>query len=207
MRDGRTGTRAALAAAAWLLCPTSPATGEAVNEAYIRSMAAPEGSVLVVEYRDGNGGVTDRRGFASRSGFRPRSPTQIRINESLAIRLHGIEPCQGEMVNEKEGYAGPCHDYARHGLEVLLRAPSVIFCRALAREAGARLQNASCHGYYSYPGAADTIAMFEEQLVSLGIHRIVRTPDGTALRADLEAAERIGRTGFGMWADPTISAR
>ncbi len=49
--------------------------------------------------------------------------------------------------------------------------------------------------------------MFEEQLVSLGSHRIAKRPDGTPARVDLKEAEAIGRKGYGMWADPRVSGQ
>jgi len=49
--------------------------------------------------------------------------------------------------------------------------------------------------------------MFEEQLVSLGTHRIAKRADGTPTRADLKEAEDIGRRGYGMWADPRVAGQ
>ena len=71
--------------------------------------------------------------------------------------------------------------------------------------AGAPAQDATCYGYYNYPGSLDTVDMFEEQLVSLGSHRVTRRPDGTLARADLKEAQDIGQRGYGMWADPRIA--
>lgn len=175
---------------------------EPVDEAYVRSLAAPGRTVLVMEYYDGQGNVAERKGFASASGFRVISPTDFRVDAKLTVHLHGIEPCEGDMVNRKEDFAGSCQDYARQGLETLLQSPRVIYCRAFVSETGAQVQDATCYGYYHFPGSLDTIDMFEEQLVSLGSHRIAKRPDGTPARTDLEEAEAIGRRGFGMWADP-----
>lgn len=111
------------------------------------------------------------------------------------------------MVNRKEDFAGTCDDYARKGLITLLQSPRVIYCRAFVSESGAPVQDATCYGYYHYPGSLDTIDMFEEQLVSLGSHRIAKRQDGTPARADLKEAEAIGRRGFGMWADPRIAGQ
>ncbi|CAG0981853.1 hypothetical protein RHIZO_01781 [Rhizobiaceae bacterium] len=180
---------------------------EPVDEAYFRSLAAPGKTVLVMEYYDGQGKVSERKGYASASGFRATSATDFRVDADLTVHLHGIEPCQGEMVNHKEGFAGSCDDYARRGLETLLQSPKVIYCRAFVSETGAKAQDATCYGYYNYPGSLDTIDMFEEQLVSLGSHRIARRPDGTPARTDLTEAEEIGRRGFGMWADPRIAGQ
>jgi hypothetical protein len=180
---------------------------EPLDEAYIRSLAAPGKTVLVMEYYDGQGKVSERKGYASASGFRATSATDFRVDADLTVHLYGIEPCLGEMVNRKEGFAGSCDDYARRGLETLLQSPKVIYCRAFVSETGAKAQDATCYGYYNYPGSLDTIDMFEEQLVSLGSHRIARRPDGTPARTDLKEADEIGRRGFGMWADPRIAGQ
>lgn len=178
-----------------------------VDEAYVRSLAAPGKTVLVIEYYDGQGKVTERKGFASVSGFRASSANDFRVDAKLTVHLYGIEPCQGDMVNRKEDFAGSCEDYARRGLETLLQSPRVIYCRAFVSETEAQAQDATCYGYYNYPGSLDTVDMFEEQLVSLGSHRVAKRPDGTAARTDLADAEAIGRRGYGMWADPRIAGQ
>ena len=178
-----------------------------VDEAYVRSLAAPVKIVLVMEYYDGQGNVLERKGYASASGFKAVSPTDFRVDATLTVHLYGIEPCTGDMVNRKEGFAGSCEDYARQGLATLLQSPRVIYCRAFVSETGAQAQDATCYGYYNYPGSLDTVDMFEEQLVSLGSHRVAKRPDGTPTRTDLKEAEDIGRRGYGMWADPRIAAQ
>lgn len=183
---------------------TPAGAAEAIDEAYVRSLAAPGRTVLVVEYYDGQQGVAERTGYSSSTGFSPISPTEFRVDRHVAIRLYGIEPCSGHMVNRQEDFAGSCDDFARSGLETLLQSPRVVFCRAFVSEMNAAVQNATCYGYYHFPGSLDTVDMFEEQLVSLGTHRIAKRPDGTPARSDLEEAERIGRGGFGMWADPRV---
>jgi endonuclease YncB( thermonuclease family) len=176
----------------------------AVDKDYIRSLAAPGKTVLVIEYYDGQGKVADRKGYASASGFVAISPTDIRVSETVTVRLYGIEPCDGDMVNQREQFSGSCTEFARRGLQTLLKSPKVVFCRAFVSEARAPTQDATCYGYYNYPGSLDTVDMFEEQLVSLGTHRIATKPDGTLERPDLRAAGATGRGGFGMWADPRI---
>jgi len=176
-----------------------------VDEAYVRSLAAPGKTVLVMEYYDGQGKVSERKGYASASGFKAISATDFRVDARLTVHLYGIEPCEGDMVNRKEDFAGSCEDYARQGLATLLQSPRVIYCRAFVSEAGAPAQDATCYGYYNYPGSLDTVDMFEEQLVSLGSHRVTRRPDGTLARADLKEAQDIGQRGYGMWADPRIA--
>lgn len=196
--------RAAGCLAALSACLPAYAAGP-VDQAYVRSLAAPGKTVLVVEYYDGEGKVAERKGYASASGFKAVSATDFQVDSSLTIHLYGIEPCQGDMVNRKEDFAGSCDDYARQGLATLLQSPRVIYCRAFVSETGAQAQDATCYGYYNYPGSLDSIDMFEEQLVSLGTHRIAKRPDGTPARNDLAEAEAIGRRGYGMWADPRIA--
>jgi hypothetical protein len=179
----------------------------AIDKDYIRSLAAPGKTVLVIEYYDGQGGVTERTGFSSATGFKATSPTDFRVDASVAIHLYGIEPCEGSMVNRQENFAGSCEEFARRGLETLLQSPKVIFCRAFVSEMNAAAQDATCYGYYHFPGSLDTVDMFEEQLVSLGTHRIAKKPDGSPARPDLADAEKIGKGGFGMWADPRIRAQ
>lgn len=178
---------------------------EPVNEDYVRSLAAPGKTVLVIEYYDGQGKVVDREGFASASGYKAISPTDFRVDEKLSLHLFGIKPCDGDMVNRKEDFAGSCADFAQRGLATLLQSPKVVFCRSFVTEQNAPLQDATCYGYYNYPGSLDSVDMFEEQLVSLGTHRIAEKADGSPARADLVEAEKIGRGGYGMWADPRIN--
>lgn len=198
--------RAAGYVAAISACLPAYAAGP-VDEAYVRSLAAPGKIVLVMEYYDGQGNVSERKGYASASGFKAVSPTDFRVDATLTVHLYGIEPCTGDMVNRKEEFAGSCEDYARQGLATLLQSPRVIYCRAFVSETGAQAQDATCYGYYNYPGSLDTVDMFEEQLVSLGSHRVAKRPDGTPTRTDLKEAEDIGRRGYGMWADPRIAAQ
>jgi hypothetical protein len=199
-------TRTLWSATVSTVCAVSAGAVEPVDEDYVRSLASPGKAVLVMEYRDDEGRVNKRRGFASISGFASLSATDFRIDAGTVIHLYGIEPCEGDLVNDREAFAGSCQAYAREGLDTLLQGAKVIFCRAFVREENAPVQDATCYGYYSYPDF-DAVYMFEQQLVSVGAHRIARTPDGTPLRADLEEAEAIGKIGYGMWADPRIGAR
>ena len=163
---------------------TSPAGAAGmVDKDYIRSLAAPGRTVLVIEYYDGQGRVAERKGYASAAGFGATSPTDIRVDETVT---------------------GSCADFARRGLETMLKSPKVIFCRVFVSEQNAPAQDATCYAYYNYPGSLDAVDMLEEQLVSLGSHRIAKKPDGSSARPDLQKAEKIGRSGFGMWADPRI---
>jgi len=180
--------------------------GGTVDRAYVKSLAAPGKAALVIEYYDPAGKVVDRKGFASPSGFHAKSPVDVEVDAKVGLHLYGLEPCWGEMVNQKEGFAGKCGDYARQQLEVLLNSAEVIFCRAFLTERDAPLQDATCFGYYNYPGSLDTVDNLEEQLVSLGALRLSKKQDGSLMRPDLAGAEKIGRGGFGMWADPRVQA-
>ncbi|WP_183940431.1 hypothetical protein [Rhizobium paranaense] len=177
------------------------ATG-AVDAAYVKSFAAPGKTVLIVEYYNGDRKVVGRKGFASATGFKVASPTDIAVDDKVRLHLFGIEPCVGEMVNRKENFAGKCEDFAREQLAILLKSPKVLFCRGFVSEENAPIQDATCFGYYNYPGTLDTVDNIEEQLLSLGAVKLSKKPDGTPMRPDLAGAEKIGRSGFEMWADP-----
>ncbi|OWW02415.1 hypothetical protein ATY81_22025 [Rhizobium sp. R72] len=174
----------------------------AAEPAYIKSLVAPGKTVLVVEYYDGSKTVVSRKGYASATGFRAISPTEISIDGKTALHLYGVEPCQGEMVNRWEGFAGPCQDFAQQQLKTLLKYPKVILCRAFLSEENAPRQDVTCFGYYYFPGSLDSISNFEEQLVAVGALRLATKPDGSLMRPDLADEEKIGRHGYGMWADP-----
>lgn len=181
---------------------------EDINKDYIKSLAAPGKAVLVVEYYDGSGKVVDRKGYASQAGYKAVSPTDFRVDDKTTLHLFGLEPCQGEMVNRKDDFAGTCAAYAQDQLQIMLKSPKVIFCRAFVSEQSAPKQNATCYGYYNYPGSLDTVDMFEEQLLSLGALRLAKNPDGSFVRPDLAKAEEIGKAGsYGMWADPRAKSQ
>lgn len=199
-----TGTT--LIVSGWLAAAAHAAP--AIDENYIKSLAAPGKIALVIEYYDGKGDVAERRGFASATGYKALSGTDIQINDKLTAHLYGVKPCEGELVNRAEGFSGTCADYAKQQLQVMLQSPKVLFCRAFITEIDAPKQNVTCWGYYNYPNALDSVDMLEEQLVSNGALEIVRKSDGNPERADLVEAEKIGREGsFGMWADPRIGGR
>jgi hypothetical protein len=194
----------------WMLlaAATGPAVaGGGVDREYIKSLAAPGKAVLVLEYYDGNRRVVARNGFASVSGYKAISPTDIRVDDKVTLHLFGLEPCEGDMVNRQENYAGSCVDYAVQQLQIILKSPGVVFCRAFLSEQNAPLQDATCFGYYNYPGSLETVDNFEEQLVSFGALRLSKKSDGTLMRPDLVPAEKIGRGGFGMWADPRVESQ
>lgn len=179
-----------------------------INKDYIKSLAAPGKTVLVLEYYDGSGKVADRKGYATTAGFKAVSPTDFRVDDKTTLHLFGLEPCKGEMVNRSEDFAGSCTDYAQQQLQILLQNPKVVFCRAFVSEQGSPVQNATCYGYYNFPGSLDSVDMFEEQLLSLGALRLAKKPDGTPVRPDLSKAEEIGQKGsFGMWADPRVKGQ
>ena len=129
---GWTCSMALIAATAMSSSPTLAAG--VVDEPYVKSLAAAGKTVLVIEYYDGNRKVVGRQGFASATGFKAASPTDIRVDDKVRLHLYGVEPCAGEMVNRKENFAGRCDDFAQTQLEILLRNPKVLFCRAFVSE-------------------------------------------------------------------------
>lgn len=200
--------RLATGSCLWIALAVPAVAADPLDKDYIRTLASPGKTVLVVEYYDGQGGVISRNGFASAAGYKSVSPTDFRVDEKLTIHLYGIDPCEGSMVNRQEDFSGSCDEFAMHSLETMLQSPKVIFCRAFVSEQNASVQDATCYGYYNYPGSLDTIDMFEEQLVSLGSHRVASKPDGSPVRTDLGEAEKVGKGGgFGMWADPRVKAQ
>ncbi|WP_117196101.1 hypothetical protein [Rhizobium terrae] len=180
--------------------PSLAASGP--DAAYVKSLAAPGKTVLVVEYYDGEKKVVSRKGYASTRGFQAGNPTTIRVDEKTSLRLYGLEPCEGDVVNQKEGFSGSCGDYALLQLKALSKSPKVILCRAFVSEENAPMQDVTCFGYYNFPGALDTVTSLEEQLLSIGAVRLAKEADGAPMRPDLAAAEKIGRQGYGIWADP-----
>lgn len=196
-------------AAVGICALASPAfAAQPINEDYVRSLAEAGKIVLVMEYYDGRGEVAERKGYASPRPFEALSATDFRVNDDTVIQLYGIEPCDGEMVNRRDGFVGRCSDYAQEQLQVMLNSPRVIFCRAFISEQKSPVQKATCYGYYNFPGSLDTVDMFEEQLVSLGALRPSIKPGGIWARPDLLKAEEIGKKGsLGMWADPRVGAR
>lgn len=194
-------------AAALVLALAIPANAAIVDEVYVRSLAAPGKSVLVVEYYDGKKSVVARKGFASQTGFQAVSATEFKVDDKTAIHLFGLEPCSGDIVSRTEGFTGRCNVFAQEQLAIKLKAAKVLYCRAFVSEQAAVIQDATCFGYYNFPGTLDTIDNIEEQLVSLGALRLSKRSDGSVLRPDLAAAEKIGRDGFGMWADPRVNGQ
>ena len=102
-----------------------------IDQNYIRSLAAPGKTVLVIEYYDGGGKVGERKGYASATGFKAAAPTDIRVDDKTVLHLYGLEPCQGEMVNRSEDFAGSCADFAQQQLAIMLQSPFVVFRRGL----------------------------------------------------------------------------
>jgi hypothetical protein len=178
-----------------------------IDKAYIRSLASPGSTVLVIEYFDGGGQVAKRKGYASKTGFKAVSATDFKVDDKTSVHLFGLEPCDGDMVNRKEGYAGSCQDYAQEQLSIMLQSPKVVYCRAFLSEENRPVQDATCYGYYNFPGSLDTIDMLEEQLVSMGALRLAKDQGGKPKRSDLKDAEEIGIRGWGMWVDPRIKAQ
>lgn len=187
---------------------TQALAAPAVNKDYIRSLAAPGKTVLVVEYYDGTGKVADRKGYATANGFKAISATEFRVDESTTLQLYGVQPCSGDLVNRAEDYSGTCEEFGTQQLQTMLQSPKVLFCRAFISEQTAPVQDVTCYGYYNYPGAMDTVDNLEEQLLSLGAVRLTKKADGSFERPDLTEAQEIGQKGsYGMWADPRVKAQ
>lgn len=185
-----------------LVMSTSISVAQDVDKNYIRSLAAPGKLVAVVEYYDANGSVLDRKGFRSSTPWVVASPTEFYLSQDVKLKLFGIEPCKGELVVRDEDFAGTCAAYAQQSMQDSLLHPKVLFCRAFISEQNAPSQDVTCYGYYVVPGALDIVDMLEEQLVSTGSHQLTPKPGGGFLRDDLVEAQRIGKQGYGIWADP-----
>jgi hypothetical protein len=176
---------------------------EPIDKGYVKSLAAPDKKVLVVEYLDGADKVVDRKGYASESGWNAKSATEFEATKGVVLKLFGVAPCSGELVVKSENFAGTCDDHAKANLQTMLSSAHVIFCRSFVTEQAAASQDTTCYGYYAVPGAMDSVDMIEEQLVSLGALRPTKKADGTGARPDLADAEEIAMKGsYGMWSDP-----
>ena len=188
--------------AAVLALPSQVLAAGPVNRAYIKSLAAPGKTVLVIEYYDGANTVASRKGYASVTGFRAVSALDVRVDSETTLHLYGVAPCEGEMVNRREGFSGSCSDFGQQHLQILLKSPKVILCRAFVSEENAPQQDVTCFGYYYFPGVLDSVDNFEEHLLSVGALRLARKQDGSPMRPDLVEAEKIGGLGYGMGPDP-----
>jgi hypothetical protein len=201
-------TSGALVAFALLAFANISFAAEPIDKAYVKSLAAPNKKVLVVEYLDGADKVVDRKGYASETGWNAKSATEFEATESIVLKLFGVAPCTGELVVKTENFAGTCEEYAKANLQTMLSSAHVIFCRSFITEQAAASQDTTCYGYYAVPGAMDSVDMIEEQLVSLGVLRPTQKADGTSARPDLADAEEIGSEGsYGMWSDPRTRAQ
>jgi hypothetical protein len=178
-----------------------------VDKDYVRSLAAPGKTVLVIEYFGGDQKPVGRKGYASTSGFEILSATDFALDDKTRLHLYGLEPCRGDMVNAWEGFTGTCADFAQQQLADLMKSPKVIFCRAFVSEQNRPVQDVTCYGYYYFPGSLDAVFCLEEQLLSTGAVKLAKKTDGTVMRPDLVSAEQIGRGGFGMWADPRVQGQ
>ncbi|TKB29746.1 MAG: hypothetical protein E5W69_04680, partial [Mesorhizobium sp.] len=70
-----------IAALASCILATPAFAAPDIDKDYVKSLASPGKTVLVVEYYDGSGKVVDRKGFASASGYQAVSPTDIQIDD------------------------------------------------------------------------------------------------------------------------------
>ncbi len=125
-----------------------------VDQNYIRSLAAPGKTVLVIEYYGGEGKVTERKGYASATGFKAVSPTDFAVDDKTVLHLYGLEPCEGEVVNRSEDFAGSCADFAQRQLAIMLQSPKVIFCRAFVSEQNARSRTQHATATITIPAAS-----------------------------------------------------
>ena len=183
-------------------------SAEPIDKPYVKSLAAPSKKVLVIEYYDGKGAVTGRKGYSKADGWSAASATEFDAADGVRLKLFGLKPCDGDLVVKSENYAGNCSDYAKAALDTMLKSAHVLFCRSFVSETKAPSQDTTCYGYYAIPGAMDSVDMIEEQLVSLGALRLAKRADGSLARPDLEEAETIGRKGkYGMWIDPRVQAQ
>ncbi|TNM66703.1 hypothetical protein FHP24_03215 [Aliirhizobium smilacinae] len=180
--------------------PGSASSAEPLDKNYVRSLAVPEHVVFVMEYRQADQSVADREGLRSKAAFSSVSSTEFAVDQKRHIQLYGVEPCSGAITVRREGYVGSCENYARAQLEILLKHPGVVFCRAFIDQRGKSRQQATCFAYHNFPGRLNSIDMLEEQLVSIGALRLSRSKVGKPLRPDLEEAEQIAKkNAFGLW--------
>lgn len=174
-----------------------------VDKEYVRALAVPGHFVFVMEYWQGNEKVVARHGLKTEAPFTAVSATEFAINEDLHIALYGVEPCAGRFVSPGDRFDGSCDDYGRMQLQIFLRHPKVVYCRAFIEERLKAKQEAACYAHHHFPGALNSVDLLEDQLVSVGALRLSHRADGSALRPDLEEAEKIAKHNrFGLWSRP-----
>jgi len=169
-----------------------------VDKSYIKSLASPDKTVLVVDYRDGNGKTVDRQGFANSRGFSVSAPTKFSIDENNQINLAAIKPCSGSITVPADDYQGSCAGYAQAQLAVQLKNPRVIYCIANFAEKNASEKNATCWGYWFFPGTLDSVSSIEDELLSVGAVELNEKIN----RADFVDAMAIAKKQHvGIWAE------
>lgn len=156
---------------------------EQIDKNYVRSLSIPDHFVFVMEYRKADQSVVDREGLQSEVPFSSVNSTGFSVGQTRHIQFYGVQPCNGAITVRREGFDGNCEDYARTQLEILLRHPRVVFCRAFEDERGKSRQQATCFAHHYFPGSLDSVDMLEEQLVSIGALRLSRSQ--TASHYDL----------------------
>jgi endonuclease YncB( thermonuclease family) len=180
--------------------PSNAFSAEPIDPDYVRSLSIPGHTVFVMEYWQDDAQVVARDGLKSKTPFVAISPTVFEVERQRQIQLYGVEPCDGTVVDRREGFNGTCQDYARSQLDISLRHPRVVFCRAFIGERGKPVQQGTCFAHYFFAGSLNSVDMLESQLVSIGALRLSRTEAGKPVRPDLEDAERIARKNhFGLW--------
>lgn len=139
-----------------------------VDAAYIKSLASPDKIVLVIDYRDATGKTIERQGFANSRGFSVTGATTFAIDENNHINLAAIKPCNGSITVPADDYRGSCAGYAQEQLAVQLKNPRVIYCVANFAEKNTSEKNATCWGYWFFPGTLDSVSSIENELLSVG---------------------------------------
>ena len=194
---------AALALAS--LAPSAALALDAPALDYMRKLARPDRTVLVMEYIDLRlNAATERVGMMARERFRAVDGVTIRVSDELAVRLSGLMPCTSDVPVQHDDYQGTCAGLAAEGLDIELRHASVLLCRAYADQKGKPVQEATCYTYTRIGDALESVDMVEESLVGGGWAFAARGADGVPERADLAAAERMAAvSGLVLWSmDP-----
>lgn len=164
---------------------------EAPTLDYMRELARPDRTVLVMEYIAPRlNAAIERTGLAAPERFRPLDGRTIRISDDLVIRLGGVAPCRSDVPVQHEDYQGTCVGLAAEGLDIELRHASVLLCRAYADQRDEPVQEATCYTYTVIGDALESVDPVEARLVGGGWAFASRNADGTPERADLAVAEQ-----------------
>lgn len=169
-----------------------------VDKSYVKSLASPDKTVLVIDFRDANGKTVERQGFANSRGFSVTGSTTFAVDANNHINLASIKPCSGSISIPADDYHGSCSGYAQQQLAVQLKNPRVIYCVANFSEKNASEKNAACWGYWFFAGTLDSVSSIEAELLSVGAVEL----NDKSNRADLVDAEEIAKKQHvGIWAE------